>query len=400
VLVLRMVSEQFHRDTEDRPIREGRTPRELLREGEIEYRQCPYSGSRYMSEKPMNMSALRQTSAHWDEVIDAVAFLRNAYAEASGAYRADVLDIWRVGQIGSSLPWFFILREGTTCPAYAAALAKATLGIGIWGWRVFVKMLAERTLVPRFTSQRMLETAEETETLISDYEVCAASDKMMLKFFDAYTAESVTVTGAGEVTKLAERRDEILRFGAHYVAFKQWIWLYWLARRALYEELITVLGEREELVERMDATAEPPDFSPLQAPGELSLAARAQWFGGLASLVAPFAPDKSDVAMRDHTLALAKIMGEPPERLDDVAADVARTTGLAAESAKRVARAIGTYARLDALLGDVLASVEAGFRGEPNALFDAAARDRVIRMPPRELFAKLAPEMMPQIMRP
>src|SRR5688500_12719854 len=113
-----MVQEQFHRDTEDRPIREGRTPPSELREGEIEYKTCPYPGSRYMNGRPMNVSALRQTSTHWDEVIDAVAALRVAYTEARRGYRRDVMDIWRVSQLGSALPWFFILREGVTCPAY------------------------------------------------------------------------------------------------------------------------------------------------------------------------------------------------------------------------------------------------------------------------------------------
>ena len=39
--VLRMVEERFHRDVEDRPIREGHTPAEFLREGDIEYKTCP-----------------------------------------------------------------------------------------------------------------------------------------------------------------------------------------------------------------------------------------------------------------------------------------------------------------------------------------------------------------------
>ena len=34
----------------------------------------------------MNVSALRQTSAHWDEIIAALGFLRTAYAEAHGGY--------------------------------------------------------------------------------------------------------------------------------------------------------------------------------------------------------------------------------------------------------------------------------------------------------------------------
>ncbi len=38
LLVARMIDERFHRDVEGRPIREGRTPTELLRDGDIGYR--------------------------------------------------------------------------------------------------------------------------------------------------------------------------------------------------------------------------------------------------------------------------------------------------------------------------------------------------------------------------
>ena len=91
-----MVEERFHRDDEGRPLREGRTPPEHRRpeqpgqpaeaeaeaEAEIEYRPCPYPGSRQVAGRPMNVSALRQTSAHWDEITSALGFLRAAYAAA------------------------------------------------------------------------------------------------------------------------------------------------------------------------------------------------------------------------------------------------------------------------------------------------------------------------------
>jgi hypothetical protein len=145
LLVLRMVEEQFHRDAEDdRPVREGRTPAEYLRDGEIEYRTCPYSGSR--SGQPMNVSALRQMGTRWDEIVDALALLRAAYAEARGSYTPDLMDVWRVSQLGSALPWFHILRAADArAPAYAAALSKITLGTGIMTQRLYVKQLSERT---------------------------------------------------------------------------------------------------------------------------------------------------------------------------------------------------------------------------------------------------------------
>jgi hypothetical protein len=363
-----MASERFHRDAEGRPIREGRTPAEHLREGEIEYKQCPYSGSRYLHANPMNVSALRQTSAHWDEVIDAVAVLREAYAKARGDYRADLMDIWRVSQMGSGLPWFYILRLGETCPAYAAALSKATLGVGIWGARVLVDQFATRTTHGKFTAQEIYDTSEANGTLIADHEVCAASDKMMLKFYEPFVART-PVVGAGAVARLLEVESELVRFGAHYLAFKQWIWIYWLARRWLVLDLAAAVGQREEHAEHLEPEAEPPDFFLLQPerPTELPMDHRAHWFRGLAALVEPFAPDGSDGPYRHHALRLAEIMG------DDA--------GLSG-----AARAASMFARLDALHGQVMAVTETGFRGRPGEI-TAEMRDRVLRSSPRSLFA-------------
>jgi len=389
-----MVEERFHRDTEGRPIREGRTPPELLREGEIEYRPCPYTGSRYQHANPMNMSALRQTSAHWDEIIDTISFLRDAYRDARGDYHFDLMDIWRVGQLGSALPWFFILRRGETCPAYAAALSKATLGIGIWGARVLVDQFGARTFVPPpgppITAQQIYDTSEANGTLIADTEVCAASDKMMLRFYAPYV-EALPFGATGDTARLPALRDELLRFGAHYLAFKQWIWLYWLARRFVVLDLEAATGPRPEYAEQLEPEAEPPDFFLLQPerPAELPLAHRAHWFATLGSLIEPFLPDRSDAPYRAHAAELARIMGEEPPDLDALAAEIAAS--MPEPAARRIARAAGTFARLDALHGQVIATTEAGFRGDTGAAIDAGVRDRVLRACPRALFAAYLP---------
>jgi hypothetical protein len=401
VLVLRMVEERFHRDAEGRPIREGRMPPELLREGEIEYRQCPYAGSRYLHPNPMNMSALRQTSAHWDAVIDAVAFLRTAYAAARGGYRADLMDIWRVGQMGSALPWFYILRRGETCPAYAAALSKATLGVGIWGARVLVQHVIDRGGPARYTAQMILETSEANGTLVADHEVCAASDKMMLKFYEPFVDE-VPFAGAGEVVKLVAEGEDLVRFAAHYIALKQWMWLYWLARRFLFEDIVAVTERTPELADFLDNTGEPPDFFLVQPErvAELSLEHRGHWFRGLAALVEPFAPDASDAPHRGHAARIAEVMASEPAgpEIDALVAEVARG-GHGEAASRRIARAIAMYAALDAVFGDVISTVELGFRGETPAV-DASVRDRVLPSPPRALFARFAPVGFAAIARP
>jgi hypothetical protein len=75
-------------------------------------------------------------------------------------------------------------------------------------------------------------------------------------------------------------------------------------------------------------------------------------------------------------------------------------TGTSGDAAARIARCVGMYAALDALLGDVLATVERGLGGDASAVFTAAMRDRVLREPPRAMFAALAPQTFAQIARP
>ncbi len=350
--VLRMVEERFHRDDEGRPLREGRTPPELLQAGEIEYKPCPYAGSR-RGHARMNVSALRQTSAHWDELIEALAFLRSAYARARGQYGPDIMDIWRVSQLGSALPWFYIL-PGRPLPAWAAALSKATLGTGILAQRLIVKMLEERWLPPPFTTEVLTQLAEVTGTLVGETEVCAAPEKMIVKFIE------VLVDGEPAGTcPLAAEHDAVLRFGASYAAFKLAMWSYFQARRFLYADI--------GATELLDADCEPPDFYIIE-PANLAAtppALRGAWFRQLANLIAPFSPDGSDAAVQACVLRMA-------------------------EAIERGGNPVAIYDELDAAFADVIRHVESGFRGTPYAApIDEATRDRLLASSPRARFAAL-----------
>jgi hypothetical protein len=376
-----MVEERFHRDDEGRPLREGRTPAEYLLPGEIEYRPCPYPGSRQVpnNAQRMNVSALRQTGAHWDEIASALGFLRTAYAEARGGYGPDVMDLWRVSQLGSALPWFYVLR-GEPLPAYAAALSKATLGTGILAQRLILKMLHERWLPPPFTAPALLALAESTGTLVGETEVCSAPEKMIARFLDVLVAgapgpetEQPDQVIDQVIGRLIAERDRFLGFAACYCGFKLAVWLYYQARRFLYADVATV-RDGPAVRALLDAPCEPPDFFVIEpdnlaaVPGQL----RAAWLGQLAALIVPFAPDGSDRPVLGCAQRMAAAMqGDERER-------------------DPVARASATFARLDAIHGELIACVESGFRGarcaEP---IDEATRDRLVAVSPRAMFAAL-----------
>jgi hypothetical protein len=334
MLIVEMIEARGLRDVEGRPLREGRTPAELLREGDIEYKTCPYSGSRLG--KPMNASALRQMGAHWDEACATLASLRAAHDRVLGVTEPGLMDIWRTSQLGSALPWWHHFR-GEVVPAHVAALAKATLGQGIWAQRVLVKTMTDGWSPPPLTPASMLELAELSGTLVGETEVCSGGDKMLLRFFDV-------LVGANAAAPVA---DELLAFGAHYANFKLLMWIYFLARRFLWADAGV----------QLDSAVEPSDFFIVEPANlaEVTREQRAGWFRQLADLVVPFAPRSAgqpggDLALRDHAFMLAHVMGTP----------------------------LASFAALEAIFASVVTVVETAFSGSAPAAITPAVLDRIV----------------------
>lgn len=351
--VLQLVEERHHRDEEGRPIREGRTPREHLRDGDIEYKQCHYAGSRHLA-NPMNVSALRQSSEHWDEIVDALAFVRSRYAELRESFGPDIMDVWRVSQLGCSLPWYFILERGEVAPAYAAALSKIALGTALLSHRLLQDALVQRWVPPPFTASVLHDLAESTGTLLGETEVCSAPAKMIVDFLEVLV--SGVPRGVGPVAQLIADRDRVFRFGAHYTSFKQLLWIHDLARRFLYHDI--------GATDLLEAPVEPPDCFLIEPPSPAGMPPqlRALWFGALAATVVSMTPDGSD------------------RRMCELARDVSRIMG-AGESPR------ATYAALDASFGEMTKAVEVGLGGTADVEIDAAMRDRLIGGSPRGRFA-------------
>lgn len=366
--VLRILTEH-PRDDEGRPLHEGRTPEAHLAAGDIEYKQCPYAGSRYLV-KPMNASALRQASAHWGEILDALAFVRRQYTSARGIYGPDIMDVWRVSQLGCALPWFYILR-GETAPAYAAALAKVSLGTAVLSQQLLSDALARQWAPPPFTGESLLALTESTGTLVGETEVCAAPDRMIRRFLEVLVEGDPNMLGIGAVASLHADHEAVLRFGSHYASLKLLLWVHFLARRFLYADVIAAhpdaLARFPLLRELVDAPCDPPELFIVEPPdlAKVSRDGRAEWFGALAQLVVPLALDGSDRPLHDLAQGIASAMSQ----------------GL---------RPAATFALLDANLGHILGVVERGLGGSVAGPVDAATRDRMFATSPRALFDQLS----------
>lgn len=391
-LLLRMLEERHHRDADDRPLCEVRTPPEHLRPGDLIHRACPYPGSRHG--RPMNVAALAQMSSHWDDVVDALAVLRTRYAAARPEAAPELLDVWRVSQFAASLPWFFLLRRDQPIPGFAAALAKATQGVGLWAQRILVERLAGGP-APAMTAAAIAASAEATGLLVGEVEACAGSEAMIRRFLEALLTGRPRAEGPA-VAALAAAGDEVERFAAHYTNLKLVWWLLALARRFVYADLAAAVPAGHPLgtalVELRDGPGDPPDFF-LVGPADPAAVARpvrGAWLTGLAGLVEPLAPDGSDRVLGAVARAVAGAVGaeEPPAAtLTDEAA-----TTVGPDAAPAVAQALATYVHLDRLLGLAATAVEAGLRGDGAEVhFPPALRDRLIAAPARAVVTQLAP---------
>lgn len=319
----------------------------------------------------------------WSEVVDALALVRSAYAGAHGSYGPEVFDIWRISQLASSLPWYFRVRNSVDpsvqIPPYATALARTVRRTSIRAHRQICATL---------------QKGEESETLSLGSLVRLAGPSQMAVSIAASspTGASPVVSGRwhnlaaalvagqpkgiGQVPALASQLDAILLFGAAYTGLERVMWVYHLARRFLYWDLVAVLGETPELKALLALPCEPTDCFIVEppSPAKLDPVLRATWFAKLAELAVPLALDSSDAVIRDVLRHIATTMGETP-------------TG------DLVAHTLATFEKLDTLFGEALAFVEYGLRraclapaqSDP---FDAAARDRVVRSP-RAYFATL-----------
>ncbi|CAN5901158.1 hypothetical protein BH11MYX2_BH11MYX2_39040 [soil metagenome] len=323
----------------------------------------------------MNVSALRATSAHWDDIINALSLMRVAYAEARQLSTFELIDLWRISQLGSSLPYLYMFALGETCPAYAANLAKATLGVGMWGQRVVQKMVSEQWTPPVLTPRAILELAEENRTLVGATEACSGPEKMLLRFFEALVDTPPELTSP-EMTRLGKLRANAFQFGAYYVSWKLALHVVFHARRFVYADLLAALPDHAlapQLREQLDAThSEPADFftpSPIDMHA-LPPSHRQVWISKFAMNFVAFAPDKVDrmIAMHLMEVAMTPNIADPFER----------------------------WAALDRILGRILLVVENGLRRAVDAPavegpILATDRDRFARLPARSLMVQLAP---------
>jgi hypothetical protein len=170
-------------DEDRRPLGEHRAPAPLAGAAPTELRSCPYPGSRHEHRLPMNLSALRQATRKWDELLTGLAALRDWCG--GGAQPITLAELWRLTAAAAALPAYLLHRPGRerVLDSATAALYKACLGLKFLIEQRVVQEVLERADFSD-TADGLSEFAESSGWLVGRQEVCAAPPGLIREVLD------------------------------------------------------------------------------------------------------------------------------------------------------------------------------------------------------------------------
>ena len=179
-------------DADQRQLGEANVfPRALRLDVPTEWRTCSLPGTRYQSERPMNVTAMRLMLAHWSPMMAAVLRVREGYLrrfpEAEGAWT--VGDVERLAVTVIALPTYQLMRQhnrvenGDLHPALSS-LFRVTDGVRLTAYQMLYVPIGEPTTPPNqiTTIEEILDYAERTYSFHSDYGVCGGPKSMVREF--------------------------------------------------------------------------------------------------------------------------------------------------------------------------------------------------------------------------
>ncbi|WMP19419.1 hypothetical protein [Thiothrix lacustris] len=178
-----------HLDTDGRPVGEGRS--EIYTQVDTAFKVCPYAGSRFQHEYPMNVSALNSILPEWKHTLLLMSWLGQRYRAFNHTEIDTHYDLARVSGTGVFLADYITLRRKNPLPSgdvpvILSGLYKVCLG---FQHATFLSMMndcfvsdAEKALPD---AKGYYAWLEEHELLIGENEVCGGSEAMISRAYEA-----------------------------------------------------------------------------------------------------------------------------------------------------------------------------------------------------------------------
>ena len=166
-------------------------PRPLRLDTPTEWMACPFPGTRYMADRPMNTSALKAMRAHWPQMMAALKVIRAAFLkrfpEAANGWT--LAHVERLAALVLAVPTYQLVRNGGTARLHPAlsSLFRVTDGLRMATHQMMFIPVGEPVLPPDspITAEAIFAYAERNYSFHSETGVCAGPSHMVREFLDA-----------------------------------------------------------------------------------------------------------------------------------------------------------------------------------------------------------------------
>lgn len=201
------------RDAEGRLLGEGNAPRQLVEREHIEWRPSRYPGSRYRHPKPINASALKQLTRHWDALLELVPATRAGFVRRYGLDGPlAIADLWRFSRFTVTMPNYLVVRDAEPVPPVVAVAFKSVAGIFI----VAADMsLRDVELEAVLTPAEIVEYADDRGLFGGATGVCAGPPHLMRALLQAVVSGRGDA-GEGALEGVVGDTETFFRYAALY----------------------------------------------------------------------------------------------------------------------------------------------------------------------------------------
>ncbi len=234
-------------DTDGRQVGEANVfPRPLRLDTPTEWMACPFPGTRYMADRPMNTSALKAMRNHWQQMMAALKLIRARFLERfpAAADRWTLAHVERLAALVLAVPTYQLVRKGAdAAPLHPAlsSLFRVTDGLRMATHQMMFIPVGEPVLPPDspITAEAIFDYAERNYSFHSETGVCAGPSHMVREFLDAvlHGEEDRDFAFDPDVAAALGDVDVAFDYGLHALQAHAALFRFWPAMARSYERL-------------------------------------------------------------------------------------------------------------------------------------------------------------------
>ena len=177
-------------DTDDRQVGEANVfPRALRLDRPTTWVTCAYEGTRYMNERPMNVTALKAMRLHWKQMMAILREVRTAFLR----HVPGAADSWTIGHVERlavfvlSVPTYQLVKRDQPVSRLHPALSnvfRVTDGLRMAMHQMLFVPIGEPARSPNepVTPEMIFDYAERNYSFHSEHGVCAGPKHMVQQF--------------------------------------------------------------------------------------------------------------------------------------------------------------------------------------------------------------------------